>query len=107
VPCQALDQLLVCKQNLDQGQVWRGHDMNSSVTTQQARWSVTCVMLELNSHVPQTNYSISKNHDFVSWALYRSVKVKRYIYPCNKLWRPVGLSDVEASTFCTKSDHRW
>jgi hypothetical protein len=66
VPYQALDQLLVCKQSVDQGQMRCRHDMNSSVTTHQAQWIVICVLLQMNSHVPQTNYSISKNKDFVS-----------------------------------------
>jgi hypothetical protein len=28
-------------------------------------------------------------------------------YPCNRLWRPVCLLDVEAPTFSTQSAHRW
>jgi hypothetical protein len=31
----------------------------------------------------------------------------RYSYPCNMLWRPVGLSDVEAPTFSRHLAHRW
>jgi hypothetical protein len=28
-------------------------------------------------------------------------------YRCNRLWRPIRLWDVEASTFSTQSVHRW
>jgi hypothetical protein len=32
---------------------------------------------------------------------------KKWIYPCNRPWRPIGLWDVEAPTFFRKSAHRW
>jgi hypothetical protein len=32
---------------------------------------------------------------------------KRWSYPCNRPWRPIGLWDVEAPTFSRKSAHRW
>jgi hypothetical protein len=28
-------------------------------------------------------------------------------YPCKRLWRPIGLWDVEAPTFSRQSPHRW
>jgi hypothetical protein len=28
-------------------------------------------------------------------------------YPCNRLWRPKGMWDVEALTFSRQSAHRW
>jgi hypothetical protein len=28
-------------------------------------------------------------------------------YPCNRPWRPIGLWDIEASTFSRQSSHRW
>jgi hypothetical protein len=31
----------------------------------------------------------------------------RYIYPCNRPWRPIGLWDVEVPTFSGQSAHRW
>jgi hypothetical protein len=34
-------------------------------------------------------------------------KVKGKSYPCNRPWRPIGLRDVEASTFSRQSAHRW
>jgi hypothetical protein len=34
-------------------------------------------------------------------------KNKRLSYPCNRPWRPIGLWDVEAPTFCRQSAHRW
>jgi hypothetical protein len=32
---------------------------------------------------------------------------KRYRYPCNRQWRPIGLWDVEADIFSRPSAHRW
>jgi hypothetical protein len=34
-------------------------------------------------------------------------KRKRQSYPCNRPWRPIGLWDVEAPTFCRQLAHRW
>jgi hypothetical protein len=33
--------------------------------------------------------------------------VKRWRYPRNRPWRPIGLWDVEAPTFSRQSAHRW
>jgi hypothetical protein len=35
------------------------------------------------------------------------VALRKYSYPCNKPWRPIGLWDVEAPTFSRQSAHRW
>jgi hypothetical protein len=35
------------------------------------------------------------------------VKKKRKSYPCNRPWRPMGLSEVEAPIFSRQSAHRW
>jgi hypothetical protein len=32
---------------------------------------------------------------------------RRWSHPCNKPWRPIGLWDVEAPTFCRQSARRW
>jgi hypothetical protein len=31
----------------------------------------------------------------------------RHSYPCNRLWMPIGLWNVEAPTFSRQSSHRW
>jgi hypothetical protein len=58
--------------------MWCRQDMNRSVTTQQAHWIVTCVMVEFNSRVSRPNYSISENlcYEFVYRPLYRQENAK-------------------------------
>jgi hypothetical protein len=41
-------------------------------------------------------------------SVYLSIIITKWSYPCNKPWRPTGLWDVEAPTFCyTHSAQRW
>jgi hypothetical protein len=41
------------------------------------------------------------------WRWQRRWDKVRESYPCNRLWRPKGLWDVEAPTFSRQSVHRW
>jgi hypothetical protein len=34
-------------------------------------------------------------------------KRKRFSYPCNRPWRPIGLWDIKDPKFCKESAHRW
>jgi hypothetical protein len=58
-----------------------------------------------------------KPHSFL-WPLYSIWNIPRALssevkgkktqsYPCNRPWRPIGLWDVETSTFFRQSAHRW
>jgi hypothetical protein len=42
-----------------------------------------------------------QNYNFMFSAL------KRWLYSCNRSWRPIGLWDVEAPTLSRQSAHRW
>jgi hypothetical protein len=37
--------------------------------------------------------------------MHKKVNVKSKAIPCDRLWRPIVLRDVEASTFSTQSAH--
>jgi hypothetical protein len=48
---------------------------------------------------PDSDQSYPKNSAIISNLHRHSVLRKRYSYPCNRPWRPIGLWDVEAPTF--------
>jgi hypothetical protein len=47
------------------------------------------------------------SQDRILREIFAVAMIKKWIYPCNRPWRPIGLWDVEALTFSKKSAHRW
>jgi hypothetical protein len=50
----------------------------------------------------RNNFRSSGRNQLLHLFIKRMIKVS-----LNRPWRPVGLSDVEAPTFCRQSAHRW
>jgi hypothetical protein len=50
---------------------------------------------------------INLHYDYVAFISRPIVKINRTSVLFNMPWRPIGLWDVEALTFCRKSTHRW
>jgi hypothetical protein len=53
-----------------------------------------------------TAWSMAQPNNQLTTAVFK-ISSKRWSYPCNRPWRPIGLWDVEAPTFSTQSAHRW
>jgi hypothetical protein len=53
----------------------------------------------LNDATQHLSFKTLKNHPIV--------RIYGNSYPCNRLWRPIGLWDVEARTFSRQWSHRW
>jgi hypothetical protein len=50
--------------------------------------------------------SVTHMKSSIFWAI-TACKKKGQSYPCNRPWRPIGLWDIEASTFFRQSAYRW
>jgi hypothetical protein len=84
--------------------VWISHrHMNISAKIKEELPGRTALIL-LTRHGPHRKWCASNSYILRIYSL-RSKKGKSY--PCNKPWRPIGLWDVEASTFSRQSAHRW
>jgi hypothetical protein len=78
-----------------------------------ASWNTNLDIGSRVSHKRQYRLLVVRLNKFpllrLAWGDWRKIqhKGKRWSYPCNKPWRPIGLWDVEVPTFPRQSAHRW
>jgi hypothetical protein len=88
-----------CTQVFSQATMHSGNVLPSSLG-----W---CICLAHSKHTAPSGQMLT-SLGFTGHALFLSSQYKRrWSYPCNRLWRPIGLWDVEAPTFSRHSAHRW
>jgi hypothetical protein len=56
-------------------------------------YSIVCALADESLASKHVGLFVTIRFQLLHW------KVKRYSYPCNRLWRPIGLSDIEAPRF--------
>jgi hypothetical protein len=83
-------------------------EVDTPVSWDEAKWisSLSTVRNKTQEKDLEKSLSLLLCFLVLSFSLLRVI-CKRWIYLCNRPWRPIRLWDVEAPTFSRQSAHRW